>query len=527
MRDASGEPVRSDGQPRNLRKSSLGARCGRGVLLLAVLVSVVLGTAPTEAQQTTTVPWVLGAPAVGNAAPSQDALWYFANANSANTGVCVNPTTSASLASCFPTLPQDPGSSAKTRAATDGIYMYFVTGEGQSQKCPILDLGNNCQYIFAGPFNGTTQVKSVAAFGDSLYIGDMNSNAIYQCPNDLTYTGTSNLPSECVTYNFPSGTGEAESMIVTNDRLFVGMSNGANSGLIYSCNLDLALGCGDPWDNFGKNNHAWSMAAGGGYLWVGLDNGVMWRCSTNQPNDCQNWNTAGTPIVSIVYDAGWLYAGVANTYSGNLSRDKTNGVIWKCPAATANSCQTLLTPGPYSGASEGGTVSTQTVTAGAGNVFANVVPVLASEPATYWGTSPFALTVGSSNGSLCDLPSVDIHPWCAPWPMGLFYVPVGGIVTTGTLRVSLPPGDGLAALCANAGELASLVIVSGPNETNLLRTIDLCDQQQDWYFPTLDPGEYSVRVSVGGSEVSGTATVAGSATTSLALSPLLAPSFTG
>ena len=526
MRDTSGEPVRSDDQPRTLRKRSLGARCGRSVLLLAVLASIVLGTAPTEAQQTRSVPWVVGASVEGNAAPSQDALWYFANAKSANTGVCVNPTASQSLASCFPTLPQDPGSIASTRAATDGTYMYFVTSKGQSQKCPILDFGLNCQYIFAGPFNGRTQVKSVAAFGDSLYIGDMDSNAIYQCPNDLTYTGSSNLPSECVTHNFPSGTSEADSMIVTNDRLFVGMSNGGGSGAIYSCNLDLQLGCGDPWDSFGKNNHAWSMAAGGGYLWVGLNNGVMWRCSTNQPNDCQNWNTAGNPIVSIAYDAGWLYAGVANTYSGNISRDKSNGVIWKCPASTANSCQTLLTPGPFSGAAAGGTVSTQTVTAGAGNVFANVVPALASQPATYWGTSPFALTVGSTDGSRCDLPITSIKPWCAPWPMGLFYVPAGGIVTTGTLGVSLPLEDELTAQCANSGELAGLVTVSGPNQTNLLRTVDLC-APQDWYFPTLDPGEHSVRVSVGGSEFSGAAKVVGSATTSLVLSRILTPHFTG
>lgn len=498
--------------------------------MLAGLVSVGLASTPTVALPVDPGPSPVETASTGNATPSQDALWYFANANSANTGVCVNPTASASLASCFPTLPLDPYSNATTRAATDGTTMYFAVSEGQSQKCPIVGYGSGCQNIFAGPFAGATAVTAIAAYNGSLYIGDESANAVSQCPDDLTYGGSDALPAECVTYTFPSGTGQADSMIVTNGQLFVGMSSAGSSGVIYSCNLDLTLGCSDPWDSFGKDgksgggNHAWSMAAGGGYLWVALDDGIMWRCSTDQPNDCQDWNTAGDPIVSIAYDGGWLYAGVANTYNSKTDTDNTNGVVWKCPAATANACETVLTPGPYSGGDLGLTKSTQTVTAGAGNVFANIHPAGTIPPATYWGTSPFASTVGTTNGTACGI--IDSGSFCAPWPVGLFYVPVGGIITTGALRVSITPWAALVEACARAGEVTGTVTVTGPHRAQLVRTVDLC-ATREWRFGALDPGEYVVTVSDGRNAVSGAATVADGGDTRVVLDGPTEPRFTG
>jgi len=490
------------------------------LVLLAGLMSIGLGSAPTAAQ---VVPYPRPSPT--SAAPTQDALWYFANQDQANTGVCVNPTSSTSLASCFPTLPFNQGSSHPTRATTDGTYMYFVTIAGQSQKCPILALAINCQSIFAGPFNGAPQVTSVAAFGDSLYIGDANTNGIYQCPNDMTYASSYALPAECVTYNFPGDTVQADSMVVVNDRLFVGMEGDSSSGVIYSCNLDLSLGCSDPWDSFGKNNHAWSMTAGGGFLWVGLDNGILWRCSVDTPNDCQNWDTAGTPIVSVVYDGGWIYAGVSNKYDSHIQTDRADGVLWKCPASTPNACQTILTPGPFSGGIPGSTMSTQTVTAGAGNVFANIRPAISSDPATYWGTRPFTLTVLTTDGSVCG-ETLAVTPLCAPWPMGLFYVPIGGVITPGALRLSLDRPSRVVEQCAKVGEVIGTVKISGPNSKFLLRDVDLCTDS-DLHFGALDPGEYVVSVAVGGDEVLDAVVIERGTTTSWVLGRLLQPRFTG
>ena len=501
------------------RRSRRLLGCSVALVALTCVMGVGLGLAPSAAQTPFPRPSPTSAP------PTQDALWYFANQDQANTGVCVNPTSSTSLASCFPTLPLNQGSSYPTRATTDGTSMYFVSSAGQSQKCPILALAISCEYIFAGPFNGAPQVTSVAAYGDSLYIGDASTNGIYQCPNDMTYGYSDALPSECVTHNFPGDTVQADSMIVVNDRLFVGMEGDSKSGVIYSCNLDLSLGCGDPWDSFGKNNHAWSMTAGGGFLWVGLDNGILWRCSVDTPNDCQDWDTAGTPIVSVVYDGGWIYAGVSNTFDSNIQTDKANGVIWKCPASTPNACQTILTPGPFSGGIPGSTMSTQTVTAGAGNVFVNIRPAISGDPATYWGTLPFTLTVFTTDGSACG-ESLSIKPLCAPWPMGLFYVPVGGIITPGALRLSLDQSDEVVRQCAKVDEVPGIVRISGPNSAHIVRTIDLC-AASDVRFGALDPGEYVVSVAVGGDEVSGDVVITGGTTTAHALGRLLQPRFTG
>jgi len=524
------------GVPRGRRRPVRSGAVLAVLALLGGLMSVGLESAPTAAQTVAPRPSPVGTTSTGNATPSQDALWFFANANSANTGVCVNPTASASLTSCFPTLPLDPNADTTTRAATDGTNMYFATSAGQSQMCPIDDLGSNCQYIFAGPFDGATGVTAIAAFEGSLYIGTEDTNAIYQCPNDLTYGGSDALPSECVTYDFPSGTGQADSMVVANDRLFVGMSSSGSSGVIYACNLDLTLGCSDAWDSFGKDgmsgdgNHAWSMAAGGGFLWVGLDDGIMWRCSTDEPNDCGDWNTAGSPIVSIAYDGGWLYAGVSNTFDDKTGDDKTNGVVWKCPAATANACGTVLTPGTYSGGAVGPTRSTQTVTAGAGNLFVNIRPALTTTPATYWETSPFTSTVGTTDGDACGI--IDSGSFCAPWPMGLFYVPVGGITTTGALRVVITPWEALLERCAGAQEVTGLVTVSGPHRTEVERTVDLC-AAREWRFGALDPGEYVVALRVGESVFTGPATVAGATTKVILLQPaapspvVIEPKFTG
>ena len=64
--------------------------------------------------------------------------------------------------------------------------------------------------------------------------------------------------------------------------------------------------------------------------YVGMQDGVMWLCSTSA---CEKLNQAGSAVRSITYGNNAVYAGT------------DGGTLWKCDPTTANSCPTLDSAG--------------------------------------------------------------------------------------------------------------------------------------------------------------------------------------
>ena len=431
--------------------------------LLLVSVILVLGVVPSasattpDARQTAT----------------PDALWYLSGTNAANFGVCASPTSAASIAGCFATPPS--GGSTGGFLAADDTNVYYAIGDG-SQSCPISGLGANCTPIEAGPF-GSATLTAFAAAGGSLYIGQSNGK-IYRCPANLPPSTSSDVPAQCVLLD-DAGSRDPNTMLAAGGRLYVGLGPGGTfkpQMYLWSCDLVAANSC---LTLDAPGSEIYSISAGGGYLWVGLHEGVLWRCNPSVVNACAVWDTASGPIASVAYDGqGTIYTGISNS-SKTASSQNQDGLVWSCPAATANACSTLLTPGVYAFSE----YASQTVAAGAGYVFAN--PSYTSvQPGIYFGTTPYALSLPKS-----------YPPPVLSWTdTSLLYTPVGGPVTLGRARVEVRIGGRearLGGLCADEGRVEARIRVAGPHRMRHARSIDLC-AQSSVRLGLLDSGRYRV-----------------------------------
>lgn len=379
---------------------------------------------------------MMGVLAHGSSARAQtvtttDALWAW---DGENLSVCQNPTSSASLSSCFGGLKYN---DLYNLITTDGTYVYTATSDdGWGYKCPVSGYGSGCIKILVGPFdvsnnasNIDRSVTGIAASGDYIWIAQRNA-AIYRCPSNLEYSGSapSSAPSGCVKLD-DAGNRFPTSMVLANGVLYVGLTNyGAiGTGLIWRCDPWVTNGCLD-LDNPGKTSVD-SLAVGAGYLWAGLGSGIMWRCDLDLANRCATWNKAAKAIESISYDnQGSLAAGIFGS----------NGVLWSCPTATANSCSSLVTnKWVYSTA------------AYAGSIFGSTDD--GKKCQIYFGSTPYS---SSANSKYCSFGT------------SLLFVPKGGVVSSGSVNLSVPlqpsgsspalTSGSTPALAANSAELAKL-----------------------------------------------------------------------
>ena len=110
---------------------------------------------------------------------SNDSLWAVSPGGTLS--VCENPSSQASLDTCFSGVPKavDAYSSQMT---SNGINVYYYDpGDGGSIfSCPISSLGDGCQSL------GFTNLPEyypnyMAASNDFIYLGHKNGN-IYRCP---------------------------------------------------------------------------------------------------------------------------------------------------------------------------------------------------------------------------------------------------------------------------------------------------------------------------------------------------------
>ena len=392
----------------------------------------------------TVVLLMMGVLAHGSSARAQtvtttDALWAW---DGENLSVCQNPTSSASLSSCFGGLKYN---NPYNLITTDGTYVYTATtNDGWGYKCPVSGYGSGCIKILVGPFDVSgldRVVTGIAASGDYIWIAQRNA-AIYRCPSNLEYSGSapSSAPSGCVKLD-DAGTRYPISMVLANGVLYVGFDdNGSGgTGLIWRCDPWVTNGCLD-LDNPGKTSVD-SLAVGAGYLWAGLGSGIMWRCDLDLANRCATWNKAAKAIESISYDTqGTLAAGIFGTNKGTL---------WSCPTATANSCSNLVTERWVS-----------FTAAYAGSIFGSAYD--GKKCQIYFGSTPYSSSADSK---------------CAGNGTNLLFVPKGGVVSSGSVNLTLAATSAelvkLAMRCVREGRVQASVSLEGSNGT-VKRNVNLC-----------------------------------------------------
>ncbi|MFM9108540.1 MAG: hypothetical protein ACKOWF_17780 [Chloroflexota bacterium] len=377
-------------------------------------------------------------------ASSQDSLWA---GRGQYLAACANPSSPASLAGCFspPVLLPPVTVSAM---ATDGVNVYYATEFAGAYSCPIAALGANCTHIMAGPWPPTVQkegnsVNALAAYDGQIWIGQENGQ-IYRCAANIPYASQGSAPPGCTLLD-DAGQRDVMSLLLANGRLYAGLAvyglgeEKKKQGILWSCDPQAVNAC-ENLDYYGKT-YAVALAAGGGYLWAGLENGILWRCDLNAANACANWDTAGYQINSLSYDGeGTIYAAV---YDALDAYGSTEGAIWSCPTAAANQCSNLISG--INGAS---------VAAGDGSVFSSTSAGL------NFGTSAFTAT--SDNLKLADL----------------LYVPAGGVTGVGGVLVKVLGGkwtDKLGKRCEKSGKgLNGIVKVTGPFGNDQTVAVNLC-----------------------------------------------------
>jgi len=422
-------------------------RAGRGLLLLlALLVSIV----PVLSGQSETAAIEQGT----------DYLWA---GHSEVIGACASPSSAESLANCFSQGAQGPTSQIKAMA-TDGTNVYFASQFDGGLSCPVDQFGQNCTPIMAGPWpsGSNAVVNALVAADGQLWIGQ-GDGKIYRCPANLPYVDQDAAPQECVLLD-DAGNRPVFSLLLANGRLYAGLNHGefGAEGLLWSCDPQLVNDC-QTLDEYGSTA-ASSLAAGGGYLWAGLENGIIWRCDLNAKNSCMNWDTAGNEIYSISYDGqDTLYAALTGS----------DGKIWSCPIDVANSCGTVRD-----------SVNATNVAAGAGGVFSSTSHDIA------FGTSLFtSLLTPSFNNSF------------------ILYVPADGVQGVGGIDLAVRLDEwsrriGRHCDAEGEGKKTARVTITGPNGDTKSLTTDLCVLRPggslDHTFDLLDPGTHTIKVRARG-----------------------------
>ncbi|MFM9108200.1 MAG: hypothetical protein ACKOWF_16040, partial [Chloroflexota bacterium] len=168
---------------------------------------------------------------------------------------------------------------------------------------------------------------------------------------DSLWAGRGLYLAACANPSSPASLSGCFSMKATTDLGFDPYLVATDGVNVYFATLDGGYSC--PIADQGANcTHimagAWSsgkvksLAASGGYLWIGQDNGQIYRCPANipyasqssAPADCVLLDEAGRPVWSLLLANGRLYAGLGGT-------KKSQGILWSCDPQAVNACKNL------------------------------------------------------------------------------------------------------------------------------------------------------------------------------------------
>ena len=122
-------------------------------------------------------------------------------------------------------------------------------------------------------------------------------------------------------------------------------SNGALSCPITGLGTNCSQVMAGPWP---RRDNVLSLAVANGYLWIGQDNGYIYRCPANlpwakqdeMPSQCMLLDDAGKrAVVSLLLANNTLYAGLGDANLGFWENNP--GYLWSCSPDTPNSCAVL------------------------------------------------------------------------------------------------------------------------------------------------------------------------------------------
>ncbi|MFM9106990.1 MAG: hypothetical protein ACKOWF_09870 [Chloroflexota bacterium] len=325
----------------------------------------------------------------------------------------------------------------------------------------------------------------------------------------------------------------------------------------YSCPIaELGANCTPimtgPWNGATVT----SLATAGGVLWIGQDNGEIYRCAANipyakgknAPSGCTLLDDAGPRAVeSLLLANGRLYAGLS---SYGITSGK-QGILWSCDPDTVNACENL----DYYGSGNWAT----SMTAGGGYLWAalyngilwrcdlNAANACANwdtagntvYSVSYGGADNVYAAVGGKNGAIWWCPTAAANR-CSTLISGvdgygvaagaggvfssaknrmsfdtsafsavssnlneayILYVPAGGVTGVGGVSVNVQGGkwtEKLGKRCAKGGKgLKGSVQVTGPGGHDKTVAVNLCALAKGGsvkeMFDLLDPGIYTVK----------------------------------
>ena len=389
-------------------------------------------------------------------------LWA---ASGGNVGVCESPESGTALDTCFGAPAGRWRDNSVSAVATDGSNVYFA-GTGGGLSCPVSGRGTDCTRIMAGPWDGS-HVMALAASNGQLWIGQKDGK-IYRCPANLPYQARSTKPDECVLLD-DAVNRPVSSLLLANDTLYAGLGTYKKEALLWSCLPNSPNRCQD-LDHPG-NKTVLSLAAGGGYLWAGLDGGgPLWRCDLDKEG-CDDWRQGG-PIISVSYDGrGTLY-----TFIETMLSLSTYGAVLACSTAEKNTCSTVLR----------NAYEPKMVAAAADRVYASTC----DKRPLYVGSPPRSLSVEAPPYSQSTR-----DDWCQAL---MLHVPAEGPLGVGGIDVRVKPGPVPGRAYRRASSTAR-VTVDGRHGVSVTRTIRLRNGLPTLeQFDLLDPGRYRVTLRTAG-----------------------------
>ncbi len=289
---------------------------------------------------------------------------------------------------------------------------------------------------------------------------------------------------------------------------------GRENGRIYRCPSDL------PWqDNADKpaacvllddagGPGVRSLLLANGRLYAGLTNGIVWSCDPYAVNACTDLDDAGSANVSsLAAGAGYLWAGLAN------------GIIWRCDPYVVNRCQRWDTGGLRIGSLSYDGAGTLYAAVGLVSTWADPddgaiwsCPVATRDACSPVVDNVKGISVAAGAGSVFSTNWAGasiLHFGATPftgadgdWGTSpLLYIPATGPVGLGAVhaQVRFPEAaKRLAARCADGVPHLARVRVTGPHGFRWKRTVDICQvrnpRMPELRLGLLDPGAYRVRI---------------------------------
>ncbi len=253
-------------------------------------------------------------------------------------------------------------------------YAYLGLSTGELLRCDATRITDCFTLDDAGSEN---YVASLDLSGGELWSG-ISNGVVWQCPPAVE-TG-------CGTLNEPEKHNGINTVVYENEYAYSGGSNGVLERCVYR---SYPRDCVNLDDADGDSINALAIAPNGSLI-AGLASGVVWRCSPNVANDCQQADDASSPVLTLGQGPGeTFFAGIEN------------GTIWECGTYLNGDCTTIgdtgqeITSIVYSGghifAGYGGTKAEH-----AGVMRCTVGQVGSCEP---W-THTLGVRLGASRGAL-------------------------------------------------------------------------------------------------------------------------------